>query len=304
MNKRKIVLIVILGILIFLLIPVIINDRTQTYIEGTKLAEMEYTEIFYKNEIDNIDLAGLLMLPKGNGPFPTVVIVSGSGPSFRDNWWTLTVVKHLNENGIAVVVPDKRGCDKSKGNWIGADFDQLANDVISAVNFVQNQNTFEYSSIGVLGISQGGWIAPLSATKSKDISFVVSLSGPTVTAYEQLLHEETSNISGYTYPFIAKWIAPITTKRLQDMEHLKAYANFDPIPHLKKVDVPTFYAFGGGDKLVPVEDCIKRLEENNLTSFSVKTYPDGGHALRDITTNTLINKCLSNLVEFIKANDR
>lgn len=304
MNKRKIVLIVILGILIFLLIPVIINDRTQTYIEGTKLAEMEYTEIFYKNEIDNIDLAGLLMLPKGNGPFPTVVIVSGSGPSFRDNWWTLTVVKHLNENGIAVVVPDKRGCDKSKGNWIGADFDQLANDVISAVNFVQNQNTFEYSSIGVLGISQGGWIAPLSATKSKDISFVVSLSGPTVTAYEQLLHEETSNISGYTYPFIAKWIAPITTKRLQDMEHLKAYANFDPIPHLKKVDVPTFFAFGGGDKLVPVEDCIKRLEENNLTSFSVKTYPDGGHALRDITTNTLSNKCLSNLVEFIKANDR
>jgi len=304
MNKRKIVLIIILGILIFLLIPVIINDRTQTYIEGTKLAEMEYTEIFYKNEIDNIDLAGLLMLPKGNGPFPTVVIVSGSGPSFRDNWWTLTVVKHLNENGIAVVVPDKRGCDKSKGNWIGADFDQLANDVISAVNFVQNQNTFEYSSIGVLGISQGGWIAPLSATKSKDISFVVSLSGPTVTAYEQLLHEETSNISGYTYPFIAKWIAPITTKRLQDMEHLKAYANFDPIPHLKKVDVPTFFAFGGGDKLVPVEDCIKRLEENNLTSFSVKTYPDGGHALRDITTNTLINKCLSNLVEFIKANDR
>lgn len=303
MNKRKIVLIVILGILIFLLIPVIINDRTQTYIEGTKLAEMEYTEIFYKNEIDNIDLAGLLMLPKGNGPFPTVVIVSGSGPSFRDNWWTLTVVKHLNENGIAVVVPDKRGCEKSKGNWIGADFDQLANDVISAVNFVQNQNTFEYSSIGVLGISQGGWIAPLSATKSKDISFVVSLSGPTVTAYEQLLHEETSNISGYTYPFIAKWIAPITTKRLQDMEHLKAYANFDPIPHLKKVDVPTFFAFGGGDKLVPVEDCIKRLEENNLTSFSLKTYPDGGHALRDITTNTLSKKCLSDLVKFIKAND-
>jgi dipeptidyl aminopeptidase/acylaminoacyl peptidase len=304
MKKRKIVLIVILGILIFLLIPVIINDRTQTYIEGTKLVEMEYTEVFYKNEIDNIDLAGLLMLPKGNGPFPTVVIVSGSGPSFRDNWWTLTVVKHLNENGIAVVVPDKRGCDKSKGNWIGADFDQLANDVISAVNFVQNQNTFEYSSIGVLGISQGGWIAPLSATKSKDISFVVSLSGPTVTAYEQLLHEETSNISGYTYPFIAKWIAPITTKRLQDMEHLKAYANFDPIPHLKKVDVPTFFAFGGGDKLVPVENCIKRLEENNLTSFSIKTYPDGGHALIDIESKAFSKSCLNDLVTFIKDIER
>lgn len=300
MKIIKITLIVILLLAVFLLIPFIVNDRSNNGIAPTKLADVGHSEVFYQNKIDNVNLAGLLMLPKGEGPFPTAIIISGSGSSFRDNWWTLTLVKHLQDNGIAVVVPDKRGCGKSEGEWIGASFSTLAQDANCAVDFVKTQDIFKHSNIGFIGISQGGWIAPLAATKSNDVSFIVSLSGATVNTYEQLLHEETNNISGYTYPFIAKMIAPITTKRLQKMDHLKSYANFDPIPYLKGIDIPVLYSFGTEDKLVPVDACIDRLKENNLNNFVVKTYANGGHALKDLETNTISRRCLDDLTAFIK----
>ena len=149
-------------------------------------------------------------------------------------------------------------------------------------------------------MSQGGWIAPLAETKSEDVSFIASLSGATVSTDEQLLHEEIHNISEYTWPFIAKLIAPITTNRLQKMEQLRSYAGFDPIPYLKDVDVPVFYAFGEGDKYVPVRASLERLEENNLNDFEIITYPNGGHALIDVESNTVSKKCLNDLASFIK----
>jgi len=300
MKKRKVILLAVLIIVLVLLLPFIFNKKGLSHFETPSLSDVDYSEVFFTNETDNIKLAGMLILPKNDGPFPTVVIIQGSGPSFRDNGWYLSIVEHLQENGIAVLIPDKRGSEKSEGEWIGASFDELANDAIGGIEFIKSQDQFEYSNIGIVGMSQGGWIAPVVENKSADVSFIASLSGATVNAYEQLLHEEIHNISKYTYPFIAKIIAPITTNRLQKMEYLSSYADFDPIPYLKKVDVPVHFAFGEGDKYVPVKSCIKRLEENGLNDFKISVYPNGGHALIDIESNTVSKKCLNDLVIFIK----
>ena len=300
MRKRKIILLAVLIFVVILLLPLVFNKKEHPHFETPSLSDIDYSEVFFTNETNNLKLAGMLMVPEGEGPFPTVVIIQGSGPSFRDNGWYLSIVKYLQDNGIAVLIPDKRGCEKSEGEWIGASFDELANDAISAIKFIKIQDRFEYSYIGLVGISQGGWIAPVVENKSADVSFIASLSGATVNAYEQLLHEEIHNISKYTYPFIAKMIAPITTKRLQKMEYLSSYADFDPIPHLKKVDVPVHFAFGEGDEYVPVIACIERLEENGLNDFKTRVYPNGGHALIDIESSTVSKKCLNDLVSFIK----
>ena len=252
MRKRKIILLTVLIFVVFLLLPLIFNKKGSPHFEAPSLSDIDYSEVFFTNETNNLKLAGLLMVPEGEGPFPTVVIIQGSGPSFRDNGWYLSIVKHLQDNGIAVLIPDKRGCEKSEGEWIGASFDELANDAISAIEFIKTQDRFEYSYIGLVGMSQGGWIAPVAETKSEDVSFIASLSGATVITDEQLLHEEIHNISEFTYPFIAKMIAPITTNRLKKMEHFSGFAGFDPIPYLKDVDVPVLFAFGEGDKNVPV----------------------------------------------------
>jgi dipeptidyl aminopeptidase/acylaminoacyl peptidase len=75
---------------------------------------------------------------------------------------------------------------------------------------------------------------------------------------------------------------------------------FDPIPYWKEVLVPVFFAFGENDKNVPVDASIERLRENNLDHFDVKTYADGGHAIRDIQTNKVNEEYLNDLVSFIK----
>ena len=130
MRRRKVILLAVLIFVAILLLPLIFNKKRPPHFEAPSLSDIDYSEVFFTNKIDNLKLAGMLMLPDGLGPFPTVVIIQGSGPSFRDNGWYLSIAKHLQENGIAVLIPDKRGSEKSEGEWIGASFDELANDAI------------------------------------------------------------------------------------------------------------------------------------------------------------------------------
>ena len=300
MKRVLIIISIILVVLVLLLLPVIFKAKGQPALVGPDLSELEYSEIFFENRHEGFQLAGMLFLPEGDGPFPTAIIIHGAGTSRRNRVWYLSVAKHLQDNGIAVLLPDKRGSEKSEGEWVGANFEELATDTLSAIEFVKDQQMFEYSTIGLIGMSQGGWIAPVVATKSDDVSFVVSMSGAAVTTDEQLLHEEINNIAPYTYTFIAKLIAPITTNNLKQLDHVSAFMGFDPIPYWKNVQVPVFFAFGGNDKNVPVDASIERLRENNLNHFEVKTYAAGGHAIRDIQTNEVSDEFLHDLVRFIE----
>ena len=289
--------IVLIVLVVILLIPFVFRDEPRTPLQGPDLSQVEYTEISFDN--GDLQLAGMLFLPEGTGPFPVAVIIHGSGASRRNNAWYLSVAKHLQDNGIAVLLPDKRGSEKSEGEWVGATFEELATDTLSAIEFVEDQQMFEVSTIGLIGMSQGGSIGPVVASQSDDLSFVVSMVGAAVTTDEQLLYEEINNIAPYTYRFIANLIAPITTNNLKQMAHVSAYMGFDPIPYWKDVHVPVFFAFGGNDENVPVEASIERLRENNLNHFEVKTYADGGHAIRDIQTNEVSDEFLQDLVRFI-----
>ena len=226
-------LIIISIILVLLLLPVILKAKGQPALVGPDLSELEYSEISFENRHEGFQLAGMLFLLEGDGPFPTAIIIRGSGTSRRNSVWYLSVAKHLQDNGIAVLLPDKRGSEKYEGEWVGANFEELATDTLSAIEFVKDQQMFEVSTIGLIGMSQGGWIAPVVATKTDDISFVVSMSGAAVTTDEQLLHEEINNISPYTYTFIAKLIAPVTTQNLKRLDHVSAFMGFDPIPYWK-----------------------------------------------------------------------
>lgn len=292
--------IVISIIVLLLLIPLVLKDKGHPALIGPDLSEVDYSEIFFKNGHGNLQLSGMLLVPEGEGPFPTVIIIHGSGTSRRNSVWYLSVAQYLQQQGIAVLLPDKRGSEKSEGEWLGASFGELATDTISAVEFVKHQQMFEYSTIGLLGMSQGGWIAPVVAAKTDDVSFVVSMAGSAVTTEDQLLHEEIYNIAPYTYTSIAKLIAPISSRALMKKEFFIPTAGFDPIPYWKDVDVPVFFALGGDDENVPVEASIRRLKENDLNHFAIKVYPDGGHAIRDIQTNKVNEEYLNDLVKFVE----
>jgi len=287
------------AIILFLaamLLPTLFTAKSPPHLVGPDLTSLTYEEVTFNN--GDLRLGGMVFIPEGEGPFKVAVIIHGSGASRRISKWYLSVARHLQDNGIAVLLPDKRGSEKSGGNWRGADFEDLAGDTKSAVEYVRYQELFTPSGIGLIGMSQGGWIAPIVAAQDKDLSFVVSMSGASVTTDKQLLHEEIHIISYYTWPFVARMLAPTTTKRLMKMDHLKPFAGYDPVPYWEKVEAPVFFAFGENDENVPVDKCVKVLREN-LNVDLIKVYPDGGHAIRDKKTNKVQDEFLEDLVEFI-----
>ncbi len=291
--------IILIIIVVILLIPFIFKGETRATLSGPSLSELEYSEIFFKN--GNLQLAGMLILPEEEGPYPVAVIIHGSGTSQRDSKWYLSIAKHLQDNGIAVLLPDKRGSESSQGDWRTASFDDLAGDTLSAIEYIKSQTIFEYTNIGLVGMSQGGWIAPLVATKNDDVSFVVSMSGAAVTTDEQLLYEEINNITEMgTYPFLAKLIAPLTTKNIQRMDFWQSIAGFDPLPYWEQVKVPSFAAFGENDTNVPVEESISRLQALDKEVI-MHVYPDGGHGITDPETGKVQTEFLTDLIEFIRS---
>jgi len=278
------------------LLPAIFRVTSRTDLVGPDLSSFKYEEVEFHN--GDLKLAGLIFTPESEGPFPVAVIIHESGPSRRNNQWYLSVTRHLQDSGIVVLLPDKRGCEKSEGNWVGANFDDLAGDTLAAVDFARNRGDFDSSKIGLIGMSQGGWIAPVAAAEDDDISFVVSMSGSTVTTDQQLLHEEIHNISEYTWPFVARLLAPMTTKKIQRMDHFQPMSGFDPIPYWKRVNAPKFFAFGENDSNVSVQDSVEVLQANAIGGL-MKICPNGGHAIADIKTHAVQDAFLDDLVEFI-----
>jgi dipeptidyl aminopeptidase/acylaminoacyl peptidase len=268
-------------------------------LKGPDLSELTYTEVFFNN--GGLSLSGLLFLPDGNGPIPVGVVIHGSGTSQRNSPWYLTVTKYLQENGIAVLLPDKRGSEKSGGDWTKATFRDLAGDAISAIDFVRDQMVFDYSSIGIIGFSQGGWITPIVATESKEVASVVNMSGAGVTTDEQLLHEEENHIAdlGIWRP-VAKLIAFLTARAVKRREFWRMIAGFDPIPYWQKVDLPVLLAFGENDKNVPVKESVRRIEALNRTKITIKVYPEGGHGIIDHVSHRVQEACLRDVVDFIR----
>ncbi len=127
----------------------------------------------------DITLKGTLKFPAKKGKHPAIIFIHGSGPGTRDQ---VSVLSHFFlHSGIAVLGFDKRGCGESQGDWRRADFDELASDVIAAVSSLKSHERIDSKKIGLYGVSQGGWIAPLAASLSDDISFFISHSGPGVS---------------------------------------------------------------------------------------------------------------------------
>ena len=152
-------------------------------------------DLTFENANAGITLAGTLTLPKKEGKFPAVILISGSGPQNRDSEILghkpfLVISDYLTKNGIAVLRFDDRGTGKSKGNFYKATSVDFASDVESAVNYLLTREEIIKSKIGLIGHSEGGLIAPMVAVNSKDVSFIVLLAGTGISGDQLLLLQQ------------------------------------------------------------------------------------------------------------------
>jgi uncharacterized protein len=130
-----------------------------------------------------ITLAGTLVLPAGSGRHPAVVLFHGSGAQQRD----LFTARWFADQGIAALAYDKRGVGESTGDFRAVPFMELCDDGLAAVEYLKLRKEVDAKQIGVWGLSQGGWLGPLAASRSADVSFVIAVSGPGVSPGEQMI---------------------------------------------------------------------------------------------------------------------
>lgn len=140
-------------------------------------------EVFFENTIDNVVLAGTLTYPKEGNKFPAAVLITGSGGQDRNEELLghkpfLVISDYLTRNGIAVLRFDDRGIAKSTGDFSKATSEDFARDVLAAVEFLKERKEIDKTKIGLIGHSEGGMIAPMTAIQSNDVAFIVLMAGP------------------------------------------------------------------------------------------------------------------------------
>ena len=143
-----------------------------------------------------ISIAGTLTIPAGEGPFPAVVLISGSGPQDRDEtifdhkpFWV--IADHLSRNGFAVLRYDERGVGKSTGEFNQANSIDLAADAELLFTWLGKNPKIDKTKIALIGHSEGGYIAPMIAARNPTVAAIVSLAGPGVKGSRILLSQQS-----------------------------------------------------------------------------------------------------------------
>jgi uncharacterized protein len=152
----------------------------------------EEEEVSYENTSDKVKLAGTLTLPPSRTPVPAVILITGSGAQDRNETVMghrpfLVLADHLTRRGIAVLRVDDRGMGGSAPGAATATTQNFAEDVLAGVAFLKTRKEIDPKLIGLIGHSEGAIIAPIAASKSKDIAFFVMMAGMGQTGRDVVL---------------------------------------------------------------------------------------------------------------------
>ncbi len=145
---------------------------------------MSSDKVFFVNQ--NIRFAGTLYKPDGQPPFPAMIVVHPASEGEQTAPFYDHLKSELPKHGIAVLVFDRRGSGDSQGDFETASFEELAGDVIAAMEYLTSREDIQVGKIGLHGTSQGAWIAPIAAARKPEIACIVAVSACGVTPAEQM----------------------------------------------------------------------------------------------------------------------
>jgi uncharacterized protein len=183
----------------------VVHKRPQEDAINAGSAPYVQREVHFSNFAAHNQLSGTLSLPNGEGPFPAVVLVSGTGHNTRDEdvWGHkifLVLANALNRKGFAVPRYDKRGVGGSSGDYDAATTADFASDAEAAVAWLKTQAQIDTNRVGVLGHSEGGIIAPAVAAADKSVAFVVMIAGPCIRGDQLFVLQSAMTAKAYGAP--------------------------------------------------------------------------------------------------------
>lgn len=200
----------------------------------------------------------------------------------------------------------------STGNWRQATLEDLTKDALSGFNALKRHSDIDPEHVGLLGTSQGVWVAPLAASLSGEVGFIVLISGAAVSPKAQELYRTEhelrylgrSSLGIFAGVFLYKfWLSfvkviRIFQKVLPQVVHIFPESlrfafylewDFNPLPVLEQVKCPVLVIFGERDKVVPVRESVRlfemALKEN--PDHTIQIFPRGNHALLESDVGVL-----------------
>jgi fermentation-respiration switch protein FrsA (DUF1100 family) len=180
-----------------------VKDQAELELKRPQVPKKPYPyrgeEVTYANRTQNVTLAATFTIPQGKGPFPAVLLITGSGPQDRDESLLghkpfLILSDYLTRHGIAVLRADDRGTGKSTGVFSGATTADFSTDTEAGVAYLKTRPEVDPHKIGLIGHSEGGVIAPMVAARNKDVAFIVMMAGTGVTG-DQILPAQAEAIA-------------------------------------------------------------------------------------------------------------
>ena len=261
---------------------------------------------------DGAVLAATLSRPDGDRP-PALVAVHGADRGARD--WYLYEHLHrvLPPAGIAVVTFDRRGDGASTGEPSRGRFEQQAEDALAVIDHAAREGDLDAERIGLWGISQGGWVAPLAATMSNRVAFLVLLASCGVTPGEQMrwtarlqttralgedagvdaerLWEhaldwmrggdraplEAAVAEGRTKPWWKTAWFPEEVPGDEARDAVRAELDFDPTAVFARVRVSTLLVYGDQDEWIPVDESLAACREARGDEIDIVMVLGTGH---------------------------
>jgi len=232
-------------------------------------------------------LVGELHRPEGDGPFPAVIMVHGSGRSDRTDWGKYRpIMDRMIGAGYAVFCWDKPGTRSSQGTLAtdGQVINQRAAILLDGIEALRVRADIDSDRIGAWGLSQGGIVIPMAMTLGADLAFVILNSGPGTdgiaqgaymsarrlvcqgesedvaqvaeaslsalprsTTYEEYLHHMQTLIDIPGLGYRESWIETEDEWAPWD---LSEGSTFDPVPAVGEATIPVLILYGEYDHQV------------------------------------------------------
>lgn len=222
---------------------------------------------------DGVRLSYALDLPPGPGPFPAIVFGHGSGRTTKDE--AMSVKTRMAQAGFAVLRYDKRGVGQSTGTFEAPGLLNserllpiLADDMAAGVAFLRTRPEVDGNRIGLMGISQAGWIMPLAAERSPHVRFMILVVGPTVPVGVEIYYSGLAEGTATSFDDLSRALLAYQGPR-----------GFDPRPTLERLSVPGYWFLGAQDRSIPTRETVAILSELAASGrpYRWRVHPTAGH---------------------------
>jgi len=237
-------------------------------------------EIELSFEGEGETLHGTLIVPSEAGPHPAVVLLGGSGPEARDQ--NRPLGEEFARNGVAALIYDKRTRGYSANPTGARSYALLADDAVAAAELLRTLDTVDPGQVGVWGVSEGGWVAPLAANRTDAIAFVITMSAIGVAPVAQVAWSvgRTLEHRGIRSRSMHRALTERLPRFIVSAE-MMGEATYDPVPAVEQLTQPYLGLWGESDSVQPAFESARimadGLRRGGNRSYTLVLLPDTDH---------------------------